>query len=214
MNEVRTGANGHVNGAKSTARTRKSQPKRCLKLGEIVIPSGSRKSMLVHLALELWRRDRLDLKRLPHARARGRIRTQAQALKALTRASAADLEPLVEAALGDDGERVRVEGAVRENRERALLERLGVEYDPGDEFFISVGSNGGDGERKPLRFLDMTPAMLGLAAVVMALRYLALGMSDRELYVMAGLGYAAFMLMRTFSYKLRRPRNAPPPELG
>ena len=58
----------------------------------------------------------------------------------------------------------------------------------------------------------MTPAMLGLAAVVMALRYLALGMSDRELYVMAGIGYAAFILIRTFSYKLRRPRNAALPE--
>jgi len=175
-----------------------------LKIGEIRIPAGSKKSMLVQLSLELWRRGRLDLKQLVHARTKGRIRTQKEALRVLNRASVADLEPLVLGSL--DGDRVVVEGAVYENRERAFLGRLGAEFHDGQAIPP-------EGEKPGLRFVDMTPALLGLAAVVMAMRYLALGMSDRELYVMAGIGYATFMLIRTFSYKLRRPRNAPPPDL-
>jgi len=204
MARARKSAGASVNKGANGAPTQ-TQTRRGLKLGEIRIPAGSKKSMLVQLSLELWRRGRLDLKHLVHARAKGRIRTQKEALRVLNRASVADLEPLVLGSL--DGDRVVVEGAVYENRERAFLERLGAEFHDGQ----AVTSD--EGEKPGLRFIDMTPALLGLAAVVMAMRYLALGMSDRELYVMAGIGYATFMLIRTFSYKLRRPRNAPPPEL-
>ena len=203
MARRRNGAGASVNMGANGASARRTG----LKIGEIRIPAGSKKSMLVQLSLELWRRGRLDLKQLVHARTKGRIRTQTEALRVLNRASVADLEPLVLEGL--DGDRVVVEGTVYENRERAFLERLGAEFHDGQ----AVPSDSEEGEKPGLRFVDMTPALLGLAAVVMALRYLALGMSDRELYVMAGIGYATFMLIRTFSYKLRRPKNAPPPEL-
>ncbi|MFQ6111292.1 MAG: hypothetical protein ACE5LX_04585 [Nitrospinota bacterium] len=161
--------------------------------------------MLVWLSLELWKRKRLDLDNLILSRSR-EIRSEKQALSVLNRASATDLEPLVAESL--NGDRVIVEGPTGclRNPERRMIEHLGFEVaeEPKTE-------RADDNEPEPIRFIDMTPALLGLAAVVMALRYLALGLSDRELYVMAGIGYAAFVLIRTFSYKLRRPRNAPPP---
>jgi len=167
---------------------------------------GSRKTMLVRLALELWRQGRLDLGELIETRGRP-VRTERQALYYLSRSSTADLEPLVAESL--NGDRIVLEGPPDGLRgpERELLQRLGVEL-PGED-----PDPAGDEAKEPVRFIDMTPALLGLAAVVMALRYLALGMSDRELYVMAGIGYAAFVLIRTFSYRLKRPRNAPAPEL-
>ena len=170
---------------------------------------GSRKTMLVRLALELWRRGRLDLGELVETRGRP-VRTERQALYYLARSSTADLEPLVAESL--NGDRIVLEGPTGGLRgpERQLLQRLGVEL-PSPSDSNGEAPAGERGEKEPVRFIDMTPALLGLAAVVMALRYLALGMSDRELYVMAGIGYAAFVLIRTFSYRLRRPKNAPVP---
>jgi hypothetical protein len=176
--------------------------------GEIRIPSASRKSMLVWLTLELWKQGRLDLRRLIHAKGR-KPQSQKQALRILNRASAADLEPLVAEIL--NGDRLIIEGPVQESRERKLVERLGAFVDDGAKAGAEAGDNRGQ-SLEPIRFIDMTPALLGFAAVIMALRYLALGLSDRELYVMAGIGYAAFILIRTFSYKLKRPKNAPMPE--
>ena len=160
--------------------------------------------MLVQLALELWRRERLDIKQLVVAQGRGRIRSQKQAVKILNRAPVADLEPLVLESL--DGQQVVVEGPIHESSARTLLRRLGAHYD--DPATVV------DAEDEPsVRYIDMTPALLAVAAVVMALRYVALGFSDRELYVLAGLGYAGFMLVRTFAAELKRPKNAPPPEV-
>jgi len=174
----------------------------------IRLKPGSRKTMLVRLALELWRQGQLDLGELVETRGRP-VRSERQAFYYLSRSSTADLEPLVAESL--NGDRVVLEGPSGglRNPERELLRRLGVELpDPDSEAEDPDGK-----EKEPVRFIDMTPALLGLAAVVMALRYLALGMSDRELYVMAGIGYAAFVLIRTFSYRLRRPKNAPAPEI-
>lgn len=168
------------------------------------VPAGSRKSMLVRIGLELWRSGRLDLSQFIQARGR-EVRSEDQALRVLVRSSTADIEPAVLSSL--NGDSITIEGRIDGlgSPERGLLERLGVEVEEELEQ---------DGDRRePIRFIDMTPALMGLAAIVMAARYIALGMGDRELYVMAGIGYASFILIRTFSYKLRRPRNAPTPEL-
>ena len=172
----------------------------------IRIKAASKKAMLVRLAHELWKAGRLNLDGFLEARGRP-IRDEHHALRVILRSSIKDLEPAVLASL--NGDVIEVEGPleVLGTPEKELLHRLGVELPEEGPAFA------GDEGKEPVRFIDMTPALLGLAAVVMALRYLALGMSDRELYVMAGIGYAAFVLIRTFSYRLRRPKNAPAPEL-
>jgi len=200
MSDQPTRDRGPVKDAEEHAHTARTGAK----FGNLVVNAGSRKSMLVQLALELWRRDQLELKQLVVAQGRGRIRSQKQAVKLLNRAPVADLEPLVLGSL--DGQGIVVEGPVQESSARTLLRRLGADY---DDPATTV-----DAEDEPsVRYIDMTPALLAVAAVVMALRYVALGFSDRELYVLAGLGYAGFMLVRTFAAELKRPKNAPPPEV-
>lgn len=54
------------------------------------------------------------------------------------------------------------------------------------------------------QFVDMTWLLVLTAAVAMAARYLSLGFHDRTLYVLAGLTYAAGILLRWFSYRWRR----------
>ena len=174
--------------------------KRRHKAIHIRIPAASKKAMLVRLAHELWKADRLDLDGFLEARCRP-IKDEYQALRVILRSSIMDLEPAVLSCLNGDVVEVEGHAEVLGNAERELLSRLGVELPSTAPL---------EDEPEPMRFIDMTPALLGFAAVVMALRYLALGLSDRELYVMAGIGYAAFILIRTFSYKLKRPKNAPP----
>lgn len=57
------------------------------------------------------------------------------------------------------------------------------------------------------RFADMTWLIVLTAALIVAVRYISLGMHDRTLYVLAGLGYALVLLMRWFSYRWRRERR-------
>jgi len=54
------------------------------------------------------------------------------------------------------------------------------------------------------QFLDMTWLIVLTAALAIATRYLGLGLHDRSLYVLAGLTYAAALLLRWFSYRWRR----------
>jgi len=42
------------------------------------------------------------------------------------------------------------------------------------------------------RYVPLTPILLVLGALVVAARFVALGLNDRDLYVLAGLGYASF----------------------
>jgi len=53
-------------------------------------------------------------------------------------------------------------------------------------------------------YIDMTWIVIMTAAIIMAARYLGLGLHDRELYVLAGISYAAMILIRWLSYRWRR----------
>jgi hypothetical protein len=160
---------------------------------EFRIPAGSRKAMLVNLALQLWKAGRLDLNRFPEARGRGdEITEEEKALRVLVRSSAEDREPAVAACL--NGDTLVIEGRVR-GPARALLEELGADLEVEEE----------PAEEK--RYLDMTPFVFVLAALVMGLRYISLGLDDRMLYVFAGLGFAFFYGMRPFLWRLQRPRS-------
>ena len=52
-----------------------------------------------------------------------------------------------------------------------------------------------------VRYVDFTPAMVVVGAMVVATRYVALGIGDRSLYVMAGIGAALFLSIRFFMFK-------------
>ncbi len=52
-----------------------------------------------------------------------------------------------------------------------------------------------------VRYVDFTPAMIIVGAMVVATRYVALGIGDRSLYVMAGIGAALFLSIRFFMFK-------------
>lgn len=47
-----------------------------------------------------------------------------------------------------------------------------------------------------IRYFDFTPVMIVCGAGIVAMRYVALGMGDRMLYVMAGIGAALFLAVR------------------
>jgi len=49
-----------------------------------------------------------------------------------------------------------------------------------------------------VRYVDFTPVMIVAGAMVVATRYVALGIGDRALYVMAGIGAALFLSIRFF----------------
>jgi hypothetical protein len=73
----------------------------------------------------------------------------------------------------------------REIDRRWVVEELGVEEEGYKELIVG-------------------PYIILIGAIVMAIRYLGLGLGDRELYMMAGMGYALFMIFRYFSYSWRR----------
>ena len=52
-----------------------------------------------------------------------------------------------------------------------------------------------------VRYVDFTPVMIVVGAMVVATRYVALGIGDRSLYVMAGIGAALFLSIRFFMFK-------------
>ncbi len=49
-----------------------------------------------------------------------------------------------------------------------------------------------------VRYVDFTPVMIVAGAMVVATRYVALGIGDRALYIMAGIGAALFLSIRFF----------------
>ncbi|RMF91763.1 MAG: hypothetical protein D6736_04700 [Nitrospinota bacterium] len=52
------------------------------------------------------------------------------------------------------------------------------------------------------RYVPLTPALMLIGALIVAARFVALGLNDRDLYVLAGLGYALFFFLRYFIYRI------------
>ncbi len=52
-----------------------------------------------------------------------------------------------------------------------------------------------------VRYMDFTPAMLVSGALIIGTRYLAIGLNDTALYIMAGMGAALFLSLRFFMFK-------------
>jgi hypothetical protein len=63
---------------------------------------------------------------------------------------------------------------------------------------------GGEDEK---HYIGMTPVIFVIAAVVMAIRFVSLGLDDESLYILSGIGFAVFYGMRPFISKLMRPKD-------
>jgi hypothetical protein len=56
-------------------------------------------------------------------------------------------------------------------------------------------------------YIDVTPVIFVIAAVVMAIRFVSLGLDDESLYILSGIGFAVFFGLRPFISKLMRPKD-------
>jgi hypothetical protein len=155
----------------------------------LVIPAGSRKEALVHLALEAWRVGLLDPKVL--GQVRGRDVDEAGLQRALYRSSVIEMEhilgPIVK------GRKVVVKGRLA-GTGRSTLERLGAEV---EELRLEDEKH----------YVDMTPVVFVFAALAMAVRYISLGLDDQSLYILAGISFALMYGLRPFFTKLQRPKD-------
>jgi hypothetical protein len=155
----------------------------------LVIPAGSRKEALVHLALEAWRVGLLDSKTL--GQVRGRDVDEAGLQRALYRSSVIEMEhilgPIVK------GRKVVVKGRLA-GTGRSTLERLGAEV---QELRLEDEKH----------YVDMTPVVFVFAAIAMAVRYISLGLDDQSLYILAGISFALMYGLRPFFSKLQRPKD-------
>jgi len=52
-----------------------------------------------------------------------------------------------------------------------------------------------------VRYLDFTPVMIVAGALIVATRYLAIGLGDTAMYVLAGFGAAMFLALRFFMFR-------------
>ena len=169
----------------------KSRPDSSLVSSEerLVIPAGSRKEALVHLALEAWRVGLLDPKTL--GQVRGRDVDEAGLQRALYRSSVIEIEhilgPIVK------GRKVVVKGRLA-GTGRSTLERLGAEV---QELRLEDEKH----------YVDMTPVVFVFAAIAMAVRYISLGLDDQSLYILAGISFALMYGLRPFFSKLQRPKD-------
>jgi hypothetical protein len=155
----------------------------------LVIPAGSRKAALVHLAVEAWRVDLLHPKLLGEVRGRDVDENGLQ--RALYRSSITEIEHVLGPIL--KGRKVVVEGRLA-GTGRSALERLGAEV---EELRL-------EDER---RYVDMTPAVFVLGALAMAVRYVSLGLDDQSMYILAGIAFALMYGLRPFFSKMQRPRD-------
>ena len=155
----------------------------------LVIPAGSRKEALVHLALEAWRVGLLDPKTL--GQVRGRDVDEDGLQRALYRSSVIEIEhilgPIVK------GRKVVVKGRLA-GTGRSTLERLGAEV---QEMRLEDEKH----------YVDMTPVVFVFAAIAMAVRYISLGLDDQSLYILAGISFALMYGLRPFFSKLQRPKD-------
>jgi hypothetical protein len=155
----------------------------------LVIPSGSRKEAMVHLALEAWRVGLLNPKAL--GQVRGRDVDEAGLQRALYRSSVIEMEhilgPIVK------GRKVVVKGRLA-GTGRSTLERLGAEV---QELKLEDEKH----------YVDMTSVVFVFAAIAMAVRYISLGLDDQSLYILAGISFALMYGLRPFFFKLQRPKD-------
>ena len=155
----------------------------------LVIPAGSRKEALVHLALEAWRVGLLDPKTL--GQVRGRDVDEDGLQRALYRSSIIEMEhilgPIVK------GRKVVVKGRLA-GTGRSTLERLGADV---QELRLEDEKH----------YVDMTPVVFVFAALAMAVRYISLGLDDQSLYILAGISFALMYGLRPFFFKLQRPKD-------
>ncbi len=56
-------------------------------------------------------------------------------------------------------------------------------------------------------YVDITPLVLIGVAILIGMRFFGLGFHDRELYVLAGLGYAMAWVLRFFVWRWRKPKS-------
>lgn len=52
-----------------------------------------------------------------------------------------------------------------------------------------------------VRYLDFTPVVMVAGAFIIGARYLAIGLGDTELYILAGMAAALFLSLRFFLFK-------------
>ena len=158
---------------------------------DYVIPPGSRKAVLVALALEAWKKGRYDPKEeLKEVRGH-EVKDEAQLVRALSRTTVPEIEHALEGAI-TEGELVAVEGRLKGSA-RTAVDKLGLkvaERTAGEE-----------------RYVDMTPLVFVFGGVLLATRFLALGMDNQFMYILAGLGFAFLYGLRPFLYRMQRPRE-------
>jgi hypothetical protein len=142
--------------------------------GTFRIPPASKKGALVNLALEAWRAGMLHPKSL--GQVRGREVDENGLRRALYRSSTGEIEHSLRPILKE--RKVVVEGRLP-GTGRTALRRLGAEVEeqrPEDEE----------------HYIDVTPVTFVIAAVVMAIRFVSLGLDDESLYILSGIGFAVF----------------------
>jgi hypothetical protein len=155
----------------------------------LTIPAGSRKAALVYLALVAWRAGLLDPSHLGEVRRR--TVDEAGLQRALYRSSMGEIEHVLGPVV--KGRRIVVEGHLS-GTGRTAIERLGAE----------VEELRSEDEK---RYIDMTPVILVVAAVAMAVRYVSLGLDDQSLYILAGIAFALMYGLRPFFFKMQRPKD-------
>ena len=155
----------------------------------LVIPAGSRKSALVHLALEAWRVGLLHPKVLGEVR--GRDVDEDGLQRALYRSSITEIEHVLGPIL--KGRKVVVKGRLA-GTARSTLERLGAEV---EELRLEDEKH----------YVDMTPVVFVFGALAMAVRYISLGLDDQSMYILAGIAFALMYGLRPFFSKLQRPKD-------
>jgi hypothetical protein len=155
----------------------------------LVIPSGSRKTALVYLALEAWRVGLLHSKSLGEVR--GREVDEDGLQRALYRSTVVEIEHVLGPII--KGRKVVVKGRLA-GTGRSTLERLGAKV---EELRLEDEKH----------YVDMTPVVFVFAAIAMAVRYISLGLDDQSLYILAGISFALMYGLRPFFSKLQRPKD-------
>ena len=164
--------------------------------GAYRIPGGSRKDVLTYLALAVWRDgDYVPKEVFPQVRGHdlpGDDEGEAKLLRALSRTSMGVIENALGSHLRD--KTVVVEGHLA-GTARTAIERLGAEV---EELALE--------DEK--RYIDMTPMIFIVAAGAMMARYIALGLDDQQLYILAGIFFALMYGLRPFFFKMQRPGDS------
>ena len=165
--------------------------------GDYVIPGGSRKAVLVHLAVAVWKSGGYVPKdALPQVRGHDLDPAAAGAedklVRALTRSSMGEIEQVIGPIVR--GKLVVVQGHLQ-GSSRTAVERLGAEVEELVQEDVK-------------RYIDMTPLIFVVAAVAMGARYVSLGLDNQELYIMAGLVFALMYGLRPCFFKMQRPQGS------